>query len=142
MLLHSGNGLRQRDLGVEMTMTINGPAFYWELPAEIWDGIDTFVSPREIVGDHDQPCVCGRIHYTLETACAKPDIMPPPWKADEPPYRHCNCWYDCDPCGKCGDDPVVLHGPKPPGSAPEPDPEVSDGDGFDRIVLGNWRSDD
>ena len=54
-----------------MTMTINGPAFYWELPAEIWDGFDTFMSPMEIVGDGDQPCVCGRIHYTDETACLR-----------------------------------------------------------------------
>ena len=135
MLLHSGNGLRQRYLGVEMTTTSNGPAFWQELPAEIWDGFGTFMSPMEIVVEGDQPCVCGRIHYTdEETACAKPDS----WRPDEPyPHNHCQCWYECDPCCKCGEDAVVLHGPKLPGSAAEPDPEVSDGDGFGHIVRGN-----
>ena len=28
-------------------------------------------------------------------------------------YSHsiAQCWYDCEPCCKCGEDGVVVHGP-------------------------------
>ena len=115
MLLHSGHGLRQRDMGVEMTMASNGPAFWWELPAEIGDGFGAIMEPMEIVADGDQPCDgCGRIHYTDESACLR--LTPPEgdnW-AGRYDDNHCGCWYECEPCHWCGDDPVVLYGPKPP----------------------------
>ena len=62
----------------------------------------------EIVVDGYQPCdACGQIEYTEETACSQPDV----WREDDSPYQHCQCWYDCEPCHKCGDHPVVLYGP-------------------------------
>lgn len=67
-------------------------------------------SALEIVVNGDQPCdACGRIEYTEETACPFPDT----WREDKPPYQHCKCWYECEPCCKCGDDPAVLYGPPP-----------------------------
>ena len=93
-----------------MMREVNKPAFYWELPnEELDDGFGNVMeSPMEIVVDGYQPCdACGRIEYTEETACSQPDS----WREDQPPYQHCQCWYDCEPCHKCGDHPVVLYGP-------------------------------
>ena len=97
----------------------NKPAFYWELPnEELDDGFGNFMeSPMEIVVDGYQPCDgCGRIHYTEETACLR--LTPPEGKnwAGYHDRNHCGCWYDCEPCHWCGDDPVVLYGPPVPGS--------------------------
>ena len=80
--------------------------------------------PRELVSteeydetkvawQEDNPCDgCGCYHYTLETACTVACTLADP--AEQP--QHCGCWYDCDPCCKCGDHPNVLHGPALPGS--------------------------
>ena len=62
----------------------------------------------EIVSDGFQPCEgCGRVEYTEETACEVPDGDERP--GDQP--QHCEHWYDCEPCHKCGDWPMVLYGP-------------------------------
>ena len=94
-----------------MTMA-KTPKFYWQLsPDEQDDGFGNMTaSALEIVNDGYQPCDgCARIHYTEETACTSPSGG----DSKEPPFQHCNCWYDCDPCCKCGDDPVVVYGPRP-----------------------------
>ena len=92
----------------------NCPAFYWELsPDEIDDGFgETTASALEIVNDGYQPCDgCARIHYSEETACTQPDGTYPD---EPPPWTHCQCWYDCEPCHKCGADEVVIYGPPLP----------------------------
>lgn len=91
----------------------NLPMFFWELSGEEKDdGFGNIMeSAREIVVDGYQPCDgCGRIHYTEETACEFPDK----WRNDTPAYQHCQCWYECAPCCKCGEDASVLYGPPAP----------------------------
>ena len=62
----------------------------------------------EIAWQGYNPCDgCARIHYSDETPCEFPDGDERP--GDQP--QHCGCWYDCEPCEKCGDDPVVIYGP-------------------------------
>lgn len=97
-----------------MNLEINLPLFYWGLPnEERHDGFGNIMpSPLEIVCDGDQPCDgCGQVHYTEETACQLPDHPYGDSRESQSPYQHCQCWYDCQPCHKCGDDPVVLYGP-------------------------------
>ena len=62
----------------------------------------------EVAFQGDNPCDgCGRFHYTEETSCSVADQFT---REGELP-QHCQCWYDCDPCCKCGEDGTVLHGP-------------------------------
>ena len=55
---------------------------------------------------------CGCIHdYIAETSCMPPSPAGLPAPECE---QHCECWYNCEPCCRCGEDAVVLYGPKPP----------------------------
>ena len=83
----------------------NYPKFAADLSAE---ETEEGASEMEIAWQGDNPCdACGRHHYTEETACTVPDSLTRPGETPQ----HCRCWYDCEPCCKCGDEPVVLHGP-------------------------------
>ena len=61
-------------------------------------------------GTHNPCDGCGCYHYTEETACTIVDASDVFAGSEEQP-QHCQCWYDCDPCCKCSDQPNVLHGP-------------------------------
>ena len=98
----------------------NKPMFYWQLPAgEIPDGFEGTEEPRKEATSDNNPCQCGQTHYTGETACLR--LTPPQgvnW-AGKNDQGHCPCWWECDGCCWCGDDPNVLHGP------PNPQPRMT-----------------
>ena len=83
----------------------NMPKFAWQL--SVLDGEDS-PSEAEVAWQGDNPCDgCGRFHYTEETGCAPTSELGPPPDHEQ----HCVCWYECEPCCRCGDHPVVLFGP-------------------------------
>ena len=84
----------------------NPPKFAHELSGD--------ETEEEASEQEDNPCDgCGRHHYTEETSCSVPDPLTP----EDETSQHCRCWYDCEPCCRCGEDGVVLHGPRDPARA-------------------------
>ena len=73
------------------------------------------------VAMQEGPCdACGVYHYNgeIDPPCPIPDPADRQNNQDDCQYdhngegfQHCACWYDCEPCCKCGADGVLIFGP-------------------------------